>query len=133
MIDFFGVDRDAIPLRGDSLLLDVRDEEAEGTEDAGTRRYDHLVDPELAGHLDGERRPSTAEGDNDEVARIAPALAGDSTDGLAHVGDGYRIDAVGSVGDAQSERGADVLLYRASGRFGIDMLCAAGDLDRIDV
>ena len=72
----------------------LRLEQADRAEDAGRRRHEHGRDPERARHLGGEERPVAAEGDQDELARVAPALDGHRADRARHPRAAEQVDAV---------------------------------------
>jgi hypothetical protein len=67
----------------DQMVLALGLEEPDRAEHAGRGRHQHGPDGEGARHLRGEERPVAAEGDQDEVARVAPALDGHRPDRAA--------------------------------------------------
>ena len=70
--------------RPHEVVPDVGDETAERRGDPGARGHQHLGNRQLAGQRHRVERPGAAEGEEDEVARVASALERHEPDGAGH-------------------------------------------------
>ena len=94
------------------VMLALRLEEADRAEDAGRGRDEHRRDPERARHLGGEERPVAAEGDEDELPRVAPALDRHRADRAGHARAAHQVDAVRGRLELEVERPRHLLRDR---------------------
>ena len=89
---------------GPALIeLDVGKEQPERAEHAGSRRHDDAADAEIAGERGRMYAAQAAEGEHDEIARVASAVGGHGLHRPHHVGVGDEVDAVGRLDEIASE------------------------------
>ena len=91
------------------VMLDIGVEQAERREQPGRRRHHDALDAERRRHAGREQRAVAAEGEQRELARIAPALGRHRLDGADHVRGGDQVRAVGGALERHAERLGDLL------------------------
>ena len=94
----------------DEIMANVGDETAERRRDARARRDEHLRNRQLTRERNGVKRPGAAEGEQDEVARVAPALQRHQPDGAGHLVVGHAHDGGGGRDRIERQMRADLLV-----------------------
>ena len=115
------------------VMLDVGVKQAERREQPGRGRHHDALDAEHRRHAGREQRAVAAEGEQGELARIAPALGRHRLDGADHVRGGDQVRAVGGAFERHAERPGDLLLERRARLPGIELQRAANEVRRVDV
>ena len=113
-------------------MLEVGGQHADRAEHARQRRHHHAADAEIARHVERVDAAVAADGDQRQVARVAPALHRHGADRARHgrVGDGA--DAVRRILQRQAERLGHVRQDRPLAQAPVDGQPAAGQRARID-
>ena len=98
------------------VVAHVGHQAPQGRGDPGTRRHQHPGDGQLAGQGGGVQRAGAAEREQDEVARVVPALQRHQADGAGHLVVGHAHDGGGDLLGTQAEMGADLLVEAVAHR-----------------
>ena len=104
------------------LVLNVRHQQAEGAEESGGVRHEHVLESHRAPQLCGMQWPRAAERDQGVVARVPASLHGHGANRADHVRCSDGVDSVRSVLDRET---------RGAGDLGVDCLARVVDHDRL--
>ena len=102
------------------LVLDVRDQQAEGRQHARGARDQHGPDADLLGEAASVDRAGPAERDQREVPRVLAALDRDDPERLRHVRVDDAVDAEGGPGHVEPERAGDLRLHCRAREVGVE-------------